>query len=445
MFGFPSVDAPKENRLKTERNGEFGVMLPEEKTTVLDVTYNRAVINMKRAYTPEQYEEAAEMFGGIAGYKDAEVLAEECRKTARELLRKAGEERKNRVHDDVRQKMAGKTIPEYREALILLKLVPEWDETAALAEECRRQIAVLTAKEEAERLERERQAEIARLKAERAARRKKRAKIAAAITASVLVVFAVLWKYVLATPFYYNRALALVDKGEIIKAYEILITLDDYKDSRDKAASIFPEYKSEKLKTAEVGGTIFLGVYEQDNDLSNGKENVEWLILEITDGKALVISKYALECRPYHAELDEVTWETSALRSWLNNDFMNTVFSADEIARMHTVTVSTEKNPDYATDPGNETQDKVFLLSMPEAKTYLRPKSARMCLPTAYAVANGVEVDEEGGCSWWLRTPGFSPRIVTQVLGDGDVFEGGSTVIGLHIAVRPVLLVDLAP
>ncbi len=56
----------------------------------------------------------------------------------------------------------------------------------------------------------------------------------------------------------------------------------------------------EKLKNAEVGDYITFGLYEQDNDLSNGKENIEWLILELKDEKALVISKYALDSKPYN-------------------------------------------------------------------------------------------------------------------------------------------------
>ncbi len=418
-------------------------MHPEEKAALSDAIYNRAVINMKRAYTPEQYEAAAEMFGGIAGYKDAEVLAEECRKTARELLRKAGEERKNRVHDDVRQKMAGKTIPEYREALILLKIVPEWKEAAALAEECNKGIAEITARQEAERLERERQAELARQKAERIAKRKKKIKVTTAVTVSLLVVFAIVWKFVLVPPVYYNKALAWIDTGDIINAYETLIELEDYKDSADIAASIFDEYKKERMKVAEVGGSILFGTYEQDNNPSNGKENVEWLVLEITDGRALVISKDALDCQPYHTEWVGVTWETSALRGWLNNDFLNTAFTADERAKIHTVAVSADKNPGYPTDPGRETQDKVFLLSVTEAGKYFGSNSARQCLPTAYAVANGVRENKKGYCSWWLRSPGFAPRIVTQVLGGGDIFEGGSTALGRRVAVRPVFWVDL--
>ncbi|MBP3696995.1 MAG: hypothetical protein J6J45_05560, partial [Clostridia bacterium] len=68
----------------------------------------------------------------------------------------------------------------------------------------------------------------------------------------------------------------------------------------------------------QVGDYITFGSYEQDNDLSNGKEPIEWLVLDKQDGKVLVISKYALDAKPYNDEYVDVTWETCTLRSWLN-------------------------------------------------------------------------------------------------------------------------------
>lgn len=70
-----------------------------------------------------------------------------------------------------------------------------------------------------------------------------------------------------------------------------MVALDGYKDSVDKAGAIYDKYKVEKLKVAKAGDYVFFGAYEQDNNTSNGKEDVEWLVLEVKDGKALVISK----------------------------------------------------------------------------------------------------------------------------------------------------------
>lgn len=201
----------------------------------------------------------------------------------------------------------------------------------------------------------------------------------------------------------------------------------------------------DQLKNIKVGSYINFGAYEQDNNTSNGKEDVEWLVLEIKDGKALVISKYALDCKHYNtSDYTDVTWKTSTLRKWLNNDFLNSAFSADEKAMIPTVTVSADKNPEYSTNPGKATQDQVFLLSIPEAIEYFSSDNARQCKPTDYAVANGVYANSSNGnCCWWLRSPGDRQDLAACVHDDGDVFEDGCFVDYGSYAVRPALWIDL--
>ena len=106
-----------------------------------------------------------------------------------------------------------------------------------------------------------------------------------------------------------------------------------------------------------------------------------------------------------------------------------------------TVTTSADGNPDYSTDPGNATQDHVFLLSITEVNKYFRSDSARKCYPTEYAVAGGTYVN--GNCSWWLRSPGRLQNIAAVVYRDGDVYERGRDVNYDSNAVRPALWIDL--
>ena len=195
--------------------------------------------------------------------------------------------------------------------------------------------------------------------------------------------------------------------------------------------------------SAENGSCIYFGKYEQDNDTSNGKEDIEWLVLEVKDGKALVISKYALDGKPYNTSDTDVTWETCTLRKWLNNDFINAAFSAEEKAMIPTVTVSADKNPRRSTNPGNATQDQVFLLSITEVNKYFSSDSARQCEPTDFAVANGARKNDRGDCSWWLRSPGYNQNFAAIVNNVGGVAEFGRGVYGDDVAVRPALWIDL--
>ena len=237
-----------------------------------------------------------------------------------------------------------------------------------------------------------------------------------------------------------------MDAGNIVEAYEALIALDGYKDSANKANSIYDDYKLEKLKDAQVGDYVFFGAYEQDNNTSNGMEDIEWLVLEVKDGKALLISKYALDCQQYNTSYTGVTWETCTLRKWLNNDFINSAFTADEKAIIPTVMVSADKNSAYSTDPGNATQDQVFLLSIVETNKYFSSNDARECKPTEYAIANGAFVNSDNGnCWWWLRSPGRYQDYAADVRKDGDVHEYGDRVYYDNGAVRPALWIDLNP
>lgn len=210
-----------------------------------------------------------------------------------------------------------------------------------------------------------------------------------------------------------------------------------------------PPAHEEGSKEIKVGDVVTFGVYEQDNILSNGKESIEWQVLEVQDGKALVISKYALDCQSYNTEYESVTWETCTLRSWLNDDFLNAAFTTGEQTRIPTVTVSADKNPSYDTNPGKTTQDKVFLLSINEAYQYFSSDDARSCDPTAYAIAQGCWTFDDtsssyyGNCWWWLRSPGDYQGNAAFVGTAGWVLDSGYFVDHGSNAVRPALWIDL--
>lgn len=238
----------------------------------------------------------------------------------------------------------------------------------------------------------------------------------------------------------YDRAIELIGSGDYQAAYALMSGLK-YKDSREKLWSI----EQILLARANIGDTVRFGFYEQDNDISNGQENIEWLVLAKQDNKILVISDKALDCKPYNNEkYTKVTWETCALRKWLNSSFINSAFSSEEKAKIPTVTVSADKNPKYSTDPGNATQDQVFLLSIAEAEKYFSSNSARRCTPTEYAIANGAE----RSCLWWLRSPGKYSEHAADVQSGGDIYYAGylyRTISAYDgdLAVRPAMWISL--
>lgn len=195
--------------------------------------------------------------------------------------------------------------------------------------------------------------------------------------------------------------------------------------------------------TVIVGKYITFGSYEQDNNLANGKEPIEWLVLEKKGGKALVISKHALDWQQYNTDFEEVTWETCTLRKWLNDEFINSAFTSSEKSRIPTVTVTADVNPSCDTDPGNDTQDRVFLLSIDEANEYFDSDEARKCTATHYAQERGVwQAYDWIGCAWWLRSPGNFQEFAANGY-EGYVDSYGSSVSGSNIGVRPAMWITL--
>ena len=157
----------------------------------------------------------------------------------------------------------------------------------------------------------------------------------------------------------------------------------------------------------------------------------------------MLISKYALDCKPYNTEYTSVTWETCTLRSWLNNGFYDKAFSADEQQYIVESTVTADANPSYNTNPDNNTMDKVFLLSITEVNKYFSSDSARICYATDYAENQGSYTNSDGACWWWLRSPGYSSSDASSVGSVGSVSLVGDYVSDTHSSVRPAVWVRL--
>mgnify|MGYP004582251085 CR=1 FL=1 len=422
------------NYQKALRFGSKEFRATLEKYVALNV-YNDAITEMEKADTEYLYKAVAEKFKAIGGFKDADELARQC-------FEKADVCRKERLYSYAKSNMDRKKIASYEEAIKVFGEIQGWKDSEEQICTCQKKIEEMKAKVEADRLVRERFAELARKEAEKRAKRNKKIAIITTPIVCVVIAFIIVLNAVIIPNSKYNAAVALMDAGNSDEAYSIFQELGNYKDSAEKAENIKVIKNKEKLKNANVGSYITFGAYEQDNNNSNGKEDVEWLVLAKEGSKVLVISKYALDCQQYNTSYADVTWETCTLRKWLNNYFINAAFSGYEKAMIPTVTVSADKNPNYSTNPGNATQDQVFLLSITEANKYFGSDSARQCKPTDYAVANGAWEINSGNCCWWLRSPGCTQHIAA-VVDSGVVDEDRLGVNSYHDAVRPALWVNI--
>ena len=191
----------------------------------------------------------------------------------------------------------------------------------------------------------------------------------------------------------------------------------------------------------KVGKTIEFGNYPQDKD--GTEKPIEWIVMKKEGNQVLLLSKYVLDAKPYNKEWEDVTWETSDIRQWLNNEFYTTAFNKAEKAKIQTSLIKNEDNSKHGTNGGNDTEDKVFLLSEKETETLFSNKEERIAKATEYATKSGVYVNEEKAACWWLRSPGYDSDDAAEVDGSGWVGGDGSSVYYDYDGVRPALHLNL--
>lgn len=201
-----------------------------------------------------------------------------------------------------------------------------------------------------------------------------------------------------------------------------------------------------------VGDVVRMGVYEQDNSFSNGKETIEWIVLSVSGDAVLVISRYGLEAQqPYNDHYGTTTWENCTLRKWLNDDFYRTAFTYSEqssIVETYVDNGISQNNTEWDTSGGRNTYDKIFLLSCAEAKRYFSNNAARRCGATDYAIEQGAwtydQYSPENRLSgvWWLRSPGPSQYYAACVDIPGGTKYYNSVGNG-QVLVRPAMWIAI--
>jgi len=182
--------------------------------------------------------------------------------------------------------------------------------------------------------------------------------------------------------------------------------------------------------------------YENTSDSEKTVKNMEfgsydgkpisWRVLEkFEDGTALIVTEGAVGCGAYNRECESITWEDCTLRKWLNSGFFDTAFTPEECAAIIDTEVVNDDNLMYGTPGGNDTVDKVFLLSIDEVEKYFASDEDRVCY------------DTEGDLVWWwLRSPGYCSIYAANVYYDGRR-SNYCFVANDDLGVRPALRVNL--
>ena len=241
-------------------------------------------------------------------------------------------------------------------------------------------------------------------------------------------------------------------KGTIREAVAEIIKLNG-KDIFKDLKRLSSQSSSNPFKSAKIGDYVKFGSYPQTSD--GDIQPIEWQVLSIENNKMLVISRYGLDCKCFDSYsnvgfrqgimptgLDAKRfgpnsnlWKNSEIRKWLNGDFYNKAFSADE-----------KKFINFSNLLDVDTTDNVFLLSKKEAEEYFANNEERQCKATDYAVKNGAQVYNRGVKAalgygfWWLRSRKLCFVYLVDCEGDVDNFV---VVIYDYILARPALWINL--
>ncbi|GHU61506.1 hypothetical protein AGMMS49983_01350 [Clostridia bacterium] len=175
-------------------------------------------------------------------------------------------------------------------------------------------------------------------------------------------------------------------------------------------------HADEKKNSLSAGNTFTWGKYEN--------KEVEWLVLAIKNEKALIMIKDCIAIEAYNDKYERTTWEECSLRQWLNDDF----YRAFESDQKDLILKSELVNEDNGNIPGgNNTRDRIFLLSTSEVEKYFSRKAQRV-----------AQYDEQTTW-WWLRSPGYGSSYNAALVDyDGYVYNYGFNVHYVG-GVRPAL------
>ena len=482
-------------QLVTELNGYITKIKDRNRNAVLTSSYIKAVTALRNAREEDDYRKAAELFIPVSGFRDADSLKREC-------LEKAENCRKDRIYNEAVLKMSSDSVSDIKTAIRQFESIKGWRYSAENIDACYELLEEIKAREETEREKKE----VTKKK-----RKKIFAIVTSTIvvcTALVLIMTTVIIpqkKYSKAMELLksgdyetaysllkeighndeivsskYERAVDLTEAGDYETAYSLLREIGysdeivsskyeravayieagdyetayfllegiNYKDSATLLNSIKTQYYDNLFTNAQEGSYVFFGKYEQDNDMSDGKEDIKWLVLEKKDDRVLLISEYALDCQKYDSSRDKViTWETCSLRKWLNETFIKVAFSSEEQKRILSSSVTAESDSKYWAIPGNDTADFVFVLSVTEFNKYYDTIGAVSCQATKYCCAQDSYKSNNDYCWWWLRTTGSYhgyDSVAAYVRSYGDLADGLREVYDGSGAVRPVLWVSFS-
>lgn len=180
-----------------------------------------------------------------------------------------------------------------------------------------------------------------------------------------------------------------------------------------------------------------------DGAISSAPDSITWVVLKVDGDKALLLSRDLLSARPWDATGKNLTWDHSSIRQWLNHDFLHAAFSPNEIDNIVPTTLDNSDQRRYGTPAGQNTIDRVFLLSVNEFDSLVKDTRYVTASPTSLAIQEGAYANEQGNSAWWLRSPGTNVDSPSYLSSAGELGTRAHHATEKVLGIRPALWIKL--
>lgn len=219
---------------------------------------------------------------------------------------------------------------------------------------------------------------------------------------------------------------------------------------RPKAMDIAPKFVPGKSANNDVQKFPDYDSLHAGDIIWMGSIPMPWVVLDKKDGKALVISKFIIDCQAYHNIFYKVHWNDCSAYKWLNREYAPRYFTDEEQQRIHPVYISKTDDALYMEETENTVKNSLFFLSMEEAGKYFRTQDQRRARISAFGKRKIMWASFDVYAHWWLRTYSKDPVGASHVKLDGEMTVHGGTILSNgydefydHFGVRPAMYINL--
>lgn len=234
-----------DDKLKIEMQGYISQINQRNEQARLEQLYSNAVTAMQAAKTEEDFKAAAAAFQAISEFKDSEHLAARC-------LDQAQNAKKQAIYRAVKQRIAGNTADDYKEALAMLQPIADCPDANKLIHACQQKMEKILAADK------------------KRAKRNKIMAVAILCIVAVVIVGIIVAKAFVLPNIQYNNAMALYNNEKFDEATQVFEKLGNYKDSPEKIKEIQYHQAEQLYEQNKYGKAAFafnaLGNYKDSSE-----------------------------------------------------------------------------------------------------------------------------------------------------------------------------------